>query len=100
MHEADEALDADLGDIPDEFADPIMATLMTDPVRLPSSGQIMDRSHIRAHLLSNPRDPFNRDPLQIEDVIPEDELRERIKAWVAEKRAAAKAGSETAAMQE
>eukprot|EP00038_Savillea_parva_P000952 m.100223 g.100223 ORF g.100223 m.100223 type:complete len:1025 (+) comp10337_c0_seq3:236-3310(+) len=87
----DAALDQDLGDIPPEFLDPIMDELMTDPVRLPASGQIMDRKHIHAHLLSQPRDPFNRAPLTVEDLISEDELRERIATFVREKRAQAKA---------
>ncbi len=29
-------------DAPDEFLDPIMSTLMKDPVELPSSGNVMD----------------------------------------------------------
>lgn len=43
-------------------ADPLMDTLMTDPVMLPS-GNIMDRSIILRHLLNSPTDPFNRQPL-------------------------------------
>jgi len=66
----DEAADADLGDIPDEYLDPLMYTLMEDPVMLPVSKIILDRSTIRSHLLSDPHDPFNRVPLKIEDVIP------------------------------
>lgn len=50
----------EMGDVPDEFLDPIMQTLMIDPVILPTSGQTMDRSVITRHLLSDPRDPFNR----------------------------------------
>lgn len=42
--------------------DPLMDTLMTDPVILPS-GNIMDRSIILRHLLNSPTDPFNRQPL-------------------------------------
>lgn len=42
--------------------DPLMDTLMTDPVRLPS-GTIMDRSIILRHLLNSPTDPFNRQTL-------------------------------------
>ncbi|OQU98431.1 hypothetical protein CLAIMM_04221 isoform 1 [Cladophialophora immunda] len=68
--EEDEAADADLGEIPDEFLDPLMFTLMEDPVRLPVSKIVIDRSTIRSHLLSDPHDPFNRVPLKIEDVIP------------------------------
>uniref|UniRef100_A0A8C4XAB6 Ubiquitin conjugation factor E4 B n=1 Tax=Erpetoichthys calabaricus TaxID=27687 RepID=A0A8C4XAB6_ERPCA len=52
----------DYSDAPDEFKDPLMDTLMTDPVRLPS-GNIMDRSVILRHLLNSSTDPFNRQPL-------------------------------------
>lgn len=44
------------------ITDPLMDTLMTDPVMLPS-GNIMDRSIILRHLLNSPTDPFNRQPL-------------------------------------
>jgi len=78
----------DLGEIPDEFlgnllfsfmfqgfltnyfADPLMFTVMRDPVILPSSRTILDRSTIKSHLLSDSKDPFNRAPLSINDVIP------------------------------
>ena len=66
----DEAAEADLGEIPDEFLDPLMFTLMEDPVILPTSRNIIDRSTIRSHLLSDPHDPFNRVALKIEDVKP------------------------------
>ena len=51
-------------------ADPLMFTLMEDPVILPTSRTSVDRSTIRSHLLSDPNDPFNRAPLRIEDVVP------------------------------
>jgi ubiquitin conjugation factor E4 B len=47
-----------------------MATIMRDPVILPSSRTIVDRSTIKSYLLSETRDPFNRQPLTIEEVIP------------------------------
>jgi ubiquitin conjugation factor E4 B len=75
--------EADLGDIPSEYEDPLMATLMEDPVTLPISKIVVDRSTIQSHLLSDPHDPFNRTPLKLEDVIPNDELREEILAWKA-----------------
>eukprot|EP00039_Didymoeca_costata_P029597 m.25391 g.25391 ORF g.25391 m.25391 type:complete len:976 (-) comp7702_c0_seq1:57-2984(-) len=78
--------DDDLGEIPDEYLDPIMAELMTDPVILPSSKQIMDRAVLRQHLLGDPIDPFNREPLSLDDVLPADDLRKEIEAWVAERR--------------
>lgn len=42
----DTAVDADLGEVPDDFLCPIMSTLMEDPVRLPTSGQVsLRRNH-------------------------------------------------------
>ncbi|KAI1616566.1 ubiquitin conjugation factor E4 B [Exophiala viscosa] len=83
--EEDEAADADLGEIPDEFLDPLMFTLMEDPVRLPVSKIVIDRSTIRSHLLSDPHDPFNRVPLKIEDIIPATDVKEQIEAFKQEK---------------
>ena len=51
---------------PDEFYDPIMGTLMTDPVRLPTSGTVVDRTTIARQLLATPIDPFNRPPLTLD----------------------------------
>lgn len=79
----------DLGDIPPEFEDPIMGDLMKDPVILPSK-HIVDRSTIVQHLLSDPKDPFTRQPMTIDDAIPETELRERIEKWRDEKVQAAR----------
>ncbi|ETS77479.1 hypothetical protein PFICI_11353 [Pestalotiopsis fici W106-1] len=86
---ADQA-ELDLGEIPSEFEDPVMGTLMTDPVLLPSK-VIVDRSTIVQQLLANPLDPFTRSPMTINDVVPDDELREKIEAWKAERIAAVKA---------
>jgi ubiquitin conjugation factor E4 B len=66
----DETAEQDLGEIPEEFLDPVLFTLMDDPVILPTSRTVVDRSTIRSHLLSDPNDPFNRVPLKIEDVKP------------------------------
>lgn len=89
--ELDDQAEEDLGEVPDEFLgtfsflrrvcrmhvsdyyrpiDPLMYTLMEDPVILPTSRTSIDRSTIRSHLLSDPNDPFNRAPLKIEDVTP------------------------------
>ena len=54
----------------DRIVDPLMFTLMEDPVILPTSRISIDRPTIRSHLLSDPNDPFNRSPLKVEDVIP------------------------------
>lgn len=69
-------------DAPDEFLDPIMSTLMTDPVMLPSSRVTVDRSTIARHLLSDQTDPFNRSPLTMDQVKPNIELKEKIHQWL------------------
>jgi ubiquitin conjugation factor E4 B len=79
----------DLGDIPPEFEDPIMGDLMHDPVLLPSH-HIVDRSTIAQHLLSDPKDPFTRRPMTLDDAIPQPELKERIEKWKEERVQAAK----------
>jgi len=74
----------DYSDAPDEFKDPLMDTLMSDPVILPS-GCIMDRSIILRHLLNSPTDPFNRQHLTESMLESVPELKERIQAWMREK---------------
>lgn len=76
-----------LGDIPDEFTDPLVNTLMRDPVKLPS-GIIVDRHTINQQLLNNPLDPFSRAEMTIDDVVPATELKAKIDAWVKERLAA------------
>ena len=46
-----------------------MATVMEDPVTLPS-GLKMDRSVILTHLMSKNTDPFTNLPLTEEDLVP------------------------------
>ncbi|KAL6894677.1 hypothetical protein ACP4OV_008775 [Aristida adscensionis] len=81
---ASEAMDAEaiLGDIPDEFLDPIQYTLMKDPVILPSSRVTIDRPVIIRHLLSDSTDPFNRSHLTQEMLIPNTELKAQIEEFV------------------
>ncbi|KAL9591788.1 MAG: hypothetical protein Q9179_007371 [Wetmoreana sp. 5 TL-2023] len=86
--EVDQQAEEDLGEIPEEFQDPILNDIMSDPVILPTSRVTMDRSTVRSHLLSDPHDPYSRSPLKIEDVIPNSELRARIEAFRAERRGA------------
>lgn len=81
---AAEAMDAEtaLGDIPDEFLDPIQYTLMKDPVILPSSRVTVDRPVILRHLLSDSTDPFNRSHLTPDMLIPDNELKAKIEEFV------------------
>lgn len=67
----------DYSDAPDEFRDPLMDTLMDDPVLLPS-GKIMDRAVILRHLLNSSTDPFNRQPLTEDMLTAVDDLKQRI----------------------
>lgn len=76
----------DLGEVPDDFLDPLLATIMRDPVRLPTSRAVVDRSTIKAHLLSDGTDPFNRMPLTLDEVTPADDVREQIESWIQERR--------------
>uniref|UniRef100_A0A7N6BIV2 Ubiquitin conjugation factor E4 A n=1 Tax=Anabas testudineus TaxID=64144 RepID=A0A7N6BIV2_ANATE len=71
-------------DAPDEFLDPIMSTLMLDPVLLPSSNVTVDRSTIARHLLSDQTDPFNRSPLTMDQIRPNEELKQQILQWLDE----------------
>lgn len=75
-------------DAPDEFLDALLSSFMLDPVILPSSGHIVDRSTITQHLLNDPTDPFNREPLSADALMPATELKARMNAWLEEKRAA------------
>merc|ERR1712228_766221 len=78
-----------LGDIPNKYLDPIMQTLMTDPVILgknknekDTNKYVMDRKVIERHLMNNPNNPFNREPLTKNELIPDNELKQEIDEWV------------------
>ena len=71
----------DYDDAPDEYLDPITADIMEDPVKLPSSGQIVDRFVIEQHILSDPKDPFNRSPLDKSMLIPLPDLKAKIEEY-------------------
>lgn len=48
---------------------------------LPTSKVNIDLSTIKSHLLSDAKDPFNRMPLSIEDVVENKELKQKIENW-------------------
>jgi len=54
-----EAEDAAEAEAPEEFMDPIMSEIMTEPVTLPS-GMNIDLATIRHHMMIDETDPFNR----------------------------------------
>lgn len=76
------------GDYPDEYLDPIMSHVMRDPVILPKANMSIDRTTIAQHLLSDPRCPFTSTPLKLEDCLPDTELKAKIDAFVAQRKAA------------
>ncbi|EDV24171.1 uncharacterized protein TRIADDRAFT_26472 [Trichoplax adhaerens] len=84
-HASYAVMELDLDDAPDEFKDPLMDTIMTEPVELPS-GVIMDRSIIYRHLLNSSTDPFNRQSLTVEMLKPVPELKQRIQKYIHSKR--------------
>jgi ubiquitin conjugation factor E4 B len=53
-----------------------------DPVRLPTSKNIVDRSTIAQHLLNEQNDPYNRAPLTMKMLEPLPELKARIEAYI------------------
>ena len=71
-------------DIPDEYLDPMMADIMIDPVMLPASKTIMDRKTIQRIIMSDDHDPYTRDPLKMEDLVPQPELKAKIEAFAKE----------------
>jgi Kip1 ubiquitination-promoting complex protein 1 len=79
--------DADgANEVPDEFLDPLLSTIMTDPVLLPDSNITVDRATIERHLMSSKTDPFNRSPLTLDAVKPNTALKGKIDEWKAARR--------------
>ena len=72
-------------DAPEEYLDPLTYGLMENPVILPSSHINIDRRTIEDYLLTNPSDPFNRNPLTKEELIPNDDLKKKIDEYKAKK---------------
>eukprot|EP00927_Polykrikos_kofoidii_P048035 TRINITY_DN42273_c0_g2_i1.p1 TRINITY_DN42273_c0_g2~~TRINITY_DN42273_c0_g2_i1.p1 ORF type:complete len:1026 (-),score=241.96 TRINITY_DN42273_c0_g2_i1:68-3145(-) len=69
--------------VPTEYLDPIMEEIMVDPVKLPTSGNVMDRKVIERHIMSSDDDPFTRAPLSVKELIPQTELRNQIHEFCA-----------------
>jgi len=55
-------------EIPDELCDPLLSTLIEEPIVVPISNIIVDKNSIYIHLMSSNTNPFNRDKLTIEDL--------------------------------
>ena len=72
----------EIQDVPEEYLDTLMNTVMKEPVMLPTSKVILDKRTICKHLLTDPTDPFNRNPLTSEMLIPQPELKQKIQDFV------------------
>ncbi|XP_065193245.1 ubiquitin conjugation factor E4 A-like [Sycon ciliatum] len=91
--ERNQSVDQNDSEAPAEFLDPIMSCVMSDPVRLPTSGNVVDRVTIMRHLLTDQSDPFNRSPLTPDMLEALPDLRRRIEEWKATASAASPTSS-------
>ena len=60
--------------------------VMQDPVRLPTSGKVVDRSVAARLLETEGKDPFTRTALTWDMVEEEPKLKAEILAWIEERR--------------
>ena len=67
-------------EIPEEFLDALLDTVMDDPVILPSKN-VVDKTTILQHLKNDTSDPFTREELKEEDLVYDIELKNRIQLW-------------------
>jgi len=79
-------LESILGEIPDEYSDALIGQLMTDPVMLPQSKQVVDRATIHRQLMNKKVDPFSNTPLTEAELIEQPALKSEIESWVADKK--------------
>mmetsp|Transcript_12838 Transcript_12838/g.19340 ORF Transcript_12838/g.19340 Transcript_12838/m.19340 type:complete len:1059 (+) Transcript_12838:65-3241(+) len=77
--------DFDDDDIPSDFEDPITYELMMDPVKLPD-GSIVDRRTIETHLLNSNQNPFTKQLMTMDDVVPQPDLKQQINEWLVDMR--------------
>ena len=73
---------------PEEFCDPLMACEIKNPVILPGTDTIMEKSVISRHLLTDLKNPFNREPLtleELEDFNKKPEVIEKINEFLIQK---------------
>ena len=79
IHKKIEENSLDEREIPDELLDPIMSTLIEEPIMLPETDVIMDMNVISTHLLTNKTNPFTRTPLTLEELKSYNEREDVIK---------------------
>lgn len=65
-------------DIPENFLCEIMADIMSDPVMLPQSRKVVDRTSAWRVIAGTDRDPYANTPVTMEQLIPQTELKQEI----------------------
>jgi len=68
--------------IPDEFKCSISFTIMDEPIRLPDTNTVCDKAAIIQWLDVKPENPFNRQPMTIDQATREHQLERRITRYV------------------
>ena len=86
LHSSQQNFTDSIGDIPEHYLDALIGSIMTDPVKLPKSQQVVDRHTIQRHLMNSPTDPFNRSDLAENELIDMAELKAEIDGWMAVKK--------------
>ena len=72
-------------DIPNEFEDPLLNSLIEEPVELPNTQMIISRNTIQTHLMSSNENPFDRSELTqeiLDNYNNIDEVRIRINVFL------------------
>ena len=54
--------------IPDEFLDPLLCEPIKNPVYLPGTETIMEKTSIKRYLLEKQENPFDRSPLTLDEI--------------------------------
>ncbi|KAL4505185.1 hypothetical protein ABPG72_016252 [Tetrahymena utriculariae] len=74
-------IEEEYDNFPEEFQCAISLDILKDPVMLPSSKCVVERSIIKKALLDNEIDPFNRSPLKIDQLVEMPGLKKKIQDW-------------------
>lgn len=72
-------------EIPDNYLCEMMADIMSDPVKFPQSGKVVDRCNAERHIRSTDRDPYANTPIRVEDLVPMTALKEEIHRFAKDK---------------
>jgi kinesin family protein 5 len=70
---------------PEEFLDPLLNSVLVDPVRLLTSDKVVSRSTALQCLRRGGRDPFNDKKMTLNSLQPVPELEKRIEEWKQER---------------